>query len=143
MRYTALLLLLVGCIGEREGTEPRPEPYVAFASLTCSVVGAQVVIEGTWNVQMSPGETFRVDHVTTLGAAKANVYSFYGCNGWNKTADGCTRLEGQRGTNPVSLRVTDNITSGTLPKQVRVEVIGVAENDDIAIEASRTIDCVY
>lgn len=141
MRFGLVLLALVGCIDERPPIEV--EPLVSVASLQCEVAGAQVVIEGTWDVRLGPGETFRVDHVTTLGSAKANAYRYYGCNDWKLMRDGCVRLDEQPETNPVSLRVTDNITAGELPARVRVEVTGVVESDDLVVQASRTIDCVY
>ncbi len=141
MRHALVALVLVGCVDERE--PQTVEPLISFASLGCEVTGAQVVIEGTWDVRLAPGATFRVDHVTTLGKATANAFAFYGCNGWKLMHDGCVRQGDQPETNPVSLRVTDNITSGTLPTSVRVEVTGVVESDDVAIETSRTIDCVY
>lgn len=141
MRTGALmLLLLVGCIDERP--DYVADPLVSIASMSCHIAGAQVVMEGTFDVRLQPGQTFRVEHVAGLGGAKANVYTFYGCNEWKLMQTGCTRLEDQPETNPVSLRMTDNITSGTLGDSVKVEVTGVVESEDLVVEASRVMTCV-
>ena len=135
-----LLLLLVGCIDERP--DYVADPLVSIASMNCHIAGAQVVIEGTFDVRLEPGQTFRVEHTAALGSAKANVYQFYGCNDWKMMQTGCVRLDDQPENNPVSLRMTDNITSGTLGDSVKIEVTGVVESEDVVIEASRTLTCL-
>src|SRR5262245_3174855 len=111
-----LLLLLVGCIDERP--DYVAEPLVSVGNVQCHIAGAQVVIDSTFDVRLEPGQVFRVEHVAALGSAKANVYQFFGCNDWKMMQGGCTRLADQPETNPVSLHMTDNITSGTLGDSV-------------------------
>jgi hypothetical protein len=139
MRFGVLLLLLVGCIDEREPYVA--DPLVQIASLGCEISGSRVVISGTFDVRLQPGQTFRVDHVAFLGPAKASAYAVYGCNDWQRMAQGCSRtaLE-QPENNPVSVHLSDNVT-GTFPEAVRVEVTGIVETDDVVVEASRTLTC--
>ena len=139
MRGAVLLLLLVGCIDEREAYVA--DPLVQIASLRCEIAGAQVVIDGTFDVRLQEGQTFRVEHVAALGTAKSSVYAFYGCNEWTKMQAGCMRAGDQPETQPVSLHMTDNV-SGTLPDLVKVEVTGVVETEDMIVEASRGLTCL-
>jgi hypothetical protein len=139
MRLGVLLLLLVGCIDEREPFVA--EPLVQIASLHCEISGARVVIDGTFDVRLQTGQAFRVDHVAFLGNAKATTYAVYGCNDWARMREGCSRTQfKQAENNPVSVHLSDNVT-GTFPEAVRVEVTGVVETDDVVIEASRSLTC--
>jgi hypothetical protein len=140
MRLGVLLLLLVGCIDEREAYVA--DPLIQIGSLRCEISGARIVIDGTFDVRLQYGQTFRVDHVAHIGPAKANVYAIYGCNDWKTMPNGCSRAEfKQPENNPVSVHLSDNVT-GTFPDAVRIEVTGVVETDDVVVEASRTLTCL-
>ncbi|HEY5949732.1 MAG TPA: hypothetical protein VIV40_29760 [Kofleriaceae bacterium] len=132
-------MLLFGCIADREPYEA--DPLVSIASLHCEIAGAQIVIDGTFDVRLRPGEEFRVEHAAGLAAGtKANAYYFFGCNEWRTMQQGCERQGDDPQTQSVSVHMTDNVT-GTLPDLVRVEVKGVVDSDDIAVEAARSLTC--
>ena len=143
MRIAGLaVVMLVGCVTAERETD-QAEPLVQIASLRCQIAGAQIVVEGTWDVRLPIGEVFRVDQVAGLAAGtKANMYSFYGCNEWKTVPEGCLREDMyQAETQPVSLRRTENVVTGTLPDTVRVEVAGVVETEEAVVLATRTLTC--
>jgi len=140
MRIGVLLVLVVGCVDERE--PDFADPLIQIGSMRCELAGAQIITDATFDVRLAPGQTFRVDHVAALGGAKAAVYMFYGCNEWKQMQQGCARLDdASPETQPVSLHMTDNVT-GTLPNAVKLEVTGVVETEDAVFEASRALTCL-
>lgn len=140
MRIAVLALLLIGCVDGRE--EYVADPMVRIASMDCRVAGAQVVIDATFDVRLQPGQEFRVEHAAALGSSSKQTFMFFGCNEWTKMQQsGCTRAdETQPETQPISLHMTDNV-NGALPNDVRIDVAGFVETDELVVEASRQLTC--
>jgi hypothetical protein len=139
MRFGVLLLLLVGCIDERETYVA--DPLIQIGSVQCHIAGAQIVIDGTFDVRLQAGQAFRVEYVSSVGGQKAS-YTTYGCNAWTKMQVGCARRdETQPENQPISLHATDNV-SGMLPDTVHVELSGIVETDDLVVQEWRSVTCL-
>lgn len=141
---TVLLAIMgiwgAGCIDAREPYVA--DPLVQIGLMECHIAGAQVVMDATFDVRLPAGQTFRVEHTTTLADTTMHTYMFFGCNEWSKAEhSGCTRLDdAQPETQSVSLHMTDN-SSNTLPTSLRVDVSGVVESDEVVVQASRELVC--
>jgi hypothetical protein len=141
-------LLFAGCIGDREPFEA--EPYAAIVSLRCDLAGVQIVVEGTFDVRLPPEQSIRIVSVPRLASGtQTRAFAYFGCNEWqtlraDDQQQGCMRLEEQPQTQSISLRATENITDGSLPPSVRVDVSVLVESapgDDGQVLVERSVTC--
>ena len=142
-------VLFAGCL-DPAASEDDLEPYAAIASLRCELAGVQIIVEGTFDVRLPADRSVVVDAITRLQpGTKTVAASYFGCNDWKTVREserqqGCMRLGDQPETQSISLRQTENITAGTMPTVLEVDVLAVAQDahtDFSEILVQRTIRC--